>query len=170
MPKSKIDLHLAGLLFVGNMDFMHLDTRKTKTALEAMSALQNAVTNWGCLLLASGGAFKPTKCFYHLILLKWMANGTWRYKGNHDNPAFQLQVPLANGNMAPIKHLSVNSPSSTLSPMTCPSGSSVGAFIQMWEKAQGWIDRVIVEKLNRWLVWFYWTINSTRWYFLALAA
>ena len=75
-PISKIDLHLASLLFVDDTDLMHLDTRKTKTALEAMSILQNAVTNWGHLLIASGGALKPAKCFYHLILFKWMANGT----------------------------------------------------------------------------------------------
>jgi hypothetical protein len=83
-----------------------------------------------------------------------MANGTWCYKGNHDNPAFQLRVSLANGDMAPIEHLSVDSPSKTLGSMTCSSGSGKGAFIQMREKAQGWIDRVIVGKLNRWHVWF----------------
>jgi hypothetical protein len=69
-PISKIDLHLAGLLFVDGMDLKHLDTRKTKTALEAMSALQNAVINWGHLLVASGGMLKPAKCFYYLILFK----------------------------------------------------------------------------------------------------
>ncbi len=87
-PISKINMHLAGLLFVDNTDLIHLHTRKTETALEAMSALQDTVTNWGRLLMGSGSALKPAKCFYHLILFKWMADGTWRYKGNHNNPAF----------------------------------------------------------------------------------
>ena len=54
-PISKLDLHLAGSLFVNDTDLMHLDTHKSETALEAMEALQDAVTNWGCLLIAMGG-------------------------------------------------------------------------------------------------------------------
>jgi hypothetical protein len=38
--------------------------------------------------------------------------------------------------------------------MTCLSGSSNGALTQIQEKAQGWIDRAIAGKLNRWHVWF----------------
>jgi hypothetical protein len=56
--------------------------------------------------------------------------------------------------MAPIDHLSINSPSKTLGSMTCPSGSSEGAFTPMREKAQGWVNRAIVGKLNRQQVWF----------------
>ena len=130
-PISKLDLHLAGSLFVNDTDLMHLDTHKSETALEAMEALQDAVTNWGRLLIATGGALKPAKCFYHLISFLWKPDGTWRYNDNHKNPAFQLHVPLANGDMAPIKHLSVDSPSKTLSLMTCPSGSCKGAFTQI---------------------------------------
>jgi hypothetical protein len=113
-PISKLDLHLAGSLFVDDTDLMHLDTHKSKTALEAMEALQDAVTNWRRLLIATGGALKPAKCFYHLISFLWKPDGTWHYNDNHKNPAFQLHVPLANGDMAPIKHLSVDSPSKTL--------------------------------------------------------
>ncbi len=130
-PISKLDLHLAGSLFVNNTDLMHLDTHKSETALEAMEALQDAVTNWGCLLIAMGGVLKPVKYFYHLISFSWKPDGTWRYDDNHKNPVFQLHVPLANGDMAPIEHLSVDSPSKTLGSMTCPSGSCKGTFTQM---------------------------------------
>ncbi len=148
-PISKLNLHLAGSLFVNNTDLMHLGTHKRKTALEVMEALQDAVTNWGRLLIARGGALKPAKCFYHLISFSRKPDGTWRYDDNHKNPAFQLHVPLANRDMAPIEHhLSVDSPSKTLGLMTCPSGSCEGAFTQMREKAQGWIDRAIGGKLN----------------------
>ncbi len=95
-----------------------------------------------------GGGLKHAKCSYHLISFSWKPDGTWHYDDNHENPAFQLHVPLANGDMAPIKHLSVDSPSKTLGLMTCPSSSSKGAFTQMREKAQRWIDRAIGEKLN----------------------
>jgi hypothetical protein len=39
-----------------------------------------------------------------------MADGTWRYNANHENPDFQICVPLGNGKTAPIEHLSVDFP------------------------------------------------------------
>jgi hypothetical protein len=108
--------------------------------MEGLCALQDVVTNWGCLLIAMGGALKPAKHFYNLISFKLMAAGAWQYEPNHDNPAFQICVPLANSDMAPIGHLLVDSPSKTLESMMCLSGSSKGVFNQNRGKAQGWID------------------------------
>ncbi len=100
-PISKLNLHLDGSLFVDDTDLMHLDTHKSKTALEAMKALQDAVTNLGRLLIATEGVLKPAKCFYDLISFSWKLDGAWRYDDNHKNPAFQLHVPLANGKYGP---------------------------------------------------------------------
>jgi hypothetical protein len=40
--------------------------------------LQEAITNWGklLLLLATGGALKPIKCFFHLISFAWKEDGS----------------------------------------------------------------------------------------------
>ncbi len=138
-PITKKKLHLAGLLFVDDTDLKHLNTTKTETTTEALAALQGAVMNWGRLLIVSGGALKPAKYFYHLISFQWMADGTWRYNANHENPDFQICVPLGNGELAPIEHLSVDSPTKMLGSMICPSGCSNGAFAQMMEKTQGWV-------------------------------
>ncbi len=83
-----------------------------------------------------------------------MADGTWGYESNHEKPAFQICIPLADGNTVSIDHLSVNSSSKTFGSMTCLSGSSKGTFNQIQEKGQGWIDQVIAGKLNRWHIWF----------------
>jgi hypothetical protein len=153
-PTTKKKLHLAGLLFVDNTDLKHLNMTKTETTMEALAALQGAVMNWGRLLITSGGALKPAKCFYHLISFQWMANGTWRYDANHENPDFQIRVPLGNSELAPIEHLSVDSPTKMLGLMTCPSGCSNGAFAQMTEKAQGWVARTFGGNLNCRHIWF----------------
>jgi hypothetical protein len=41
--------------------------KKVETIVEAHAALQNSIHNWGCILIATGGALKPEKCDYHLI-------------------------------------------------------------------------------------------------------
>ena len=93
--------------------------------------IQEAIINWGQLLLASGGALKPIKCFLHLISLKWNADGKWSYKNNEESKEFRAVVPLADGSFAQIEHLGVNEPTKTLGSMTCPSGSNKGAIKDM---------------------------------------
>ncbi len=53
-----------------------------------------------------------------------------------------------------MEPLLVNSPTKTLGLMTSPSGCSHGFFVQIQEKAQGWIDQAIGVKLNRRHIWF----------------
>ena len=81
-PITNKSIHLAGTLFVDDTDMEHLDLNKMETRNEAHQALQESIINWGHLLLATGGALKPEKCFYHIISFSWKPDGTWRYEVN----------------------------------------------------------------------------------------
>ena len=59
--------------------------------------MQNSIDNWGKLLTASEGAFKPNKCFSHLISFKCRADGRWKYKANEEDEKFDIYVPLPDG-------------------------------------------------------------------------
>ena len=61
-------------------------------AEDTFFGIQDAIINWGQLLLASGGALKPAKCFFHLISFKWNADGKWSYKNNEENKEFRAVV------------------------------------------------------------------------------
>ena len=63
------------LLLVDDTDVIHFDMEKNETALETHVNLQEGVASWGNLLMASGGALKPVKCFYYLISFEWNAQG-----------------------------------------------------------------------------------------------
>jgi hypothetical protein len=64
---TKQSTHLAGSIFVDDTDVEHLNMNKSETVTEAHGALQESITNWGRLLIATGGTLKPAKCFYHVI-------------------------------------------------------------------------------------------------------
>ena len=66
---------MVGTLFVDDTDLEHLDMTKRKTVMEVHEDFQGSLLNWGKLLLATGGALKPAKC-YHLISFAWHADGT----------------------------------------------------------------------------------------------
>ena len=55
--------HLAALLFVDNTDLIHINIKAEETVTVAHQAMQDSISNWGQLLIASGGAFRPPNCF-----------------------------------------------------------------------------------------------------------
>lgn len=111
------------------------------------------MTNWGRLLIATGGSLKPSKCFYHLISFSWKPDGTWGYDANEEDEGLQLDIPLPDGSSATIEHCGVDQAHKTLGTMTCPSGKSDAMIAHMKERAQGWIGQAISAKLPRRNVW-----------------
>jgi hypothetical protein len=83
-PILEISDQLVGGFFVDDTDLMHV----VEMIVEAHSHLQESVINWVSLLIATGGALKPTKCSYYLISFRWKANGTWMYENTFYVPIF----------------------------------------------------------------------------------
>jgi hypothetical protein len=153
-PITKKEMHLVGMLFVNDTDLEHVNVTKNKMAMEAHGEMQSSILNWGQILIATGGALKPAKFFYHLTSFLWKPDGSWMYDQNKKKPTLSIMVPLSDGSHPPIEHLTVTVPTKTLGSMTCPTGCSDGAIAQMVEKAQGWIERARSGKLHKCNLWF----------------
>ncbi len=52
---------MAGIIYVDDTDLVHFRMDEDQGKDEAFYWLQGAITNWGKLLLATGGALKPVK-------------------------------------------------------------------------------------------------------------
>jgi hypothetical protein len=130
-PITKKEMNLVGMLFVDDTDLEHFNITKNEMETEAHEEMQSSILNWGQILIATGGALKPAKCFYHLISFSWKPDGSWIYNQNEMKPMLSIMVPLLDGSHAPIKHLAVTVPTKTLGSMTCPTGCSDGAITQM---------------------------------------
>ena len=146
--------HIAGNLFVDDTDLIHLNMINKESKVMAHDEFQNSIINWGKLLIATGGALKPSKCSYYLISFMWNKEGQWKYEQNEVAEEWEIGVPLADGNMAAIEHLSVDSAVKTLGSMTCPSGSNKAAIIRMKSQCDEWYNRLIIGSLSRREVWF----------------
>ena len=70
--------------------------------------------------MATGGAFKPPKCFYYLVLFSWRKDGKWRYASNEGDKELAIVVPMPNDKEARIEHLSVDTAKETLGVHTSP--------------------------------------------------
>ncbi len=130
-PISSKEGHLIGGLYVDNTDLFHLDMQVNENVHQAHTNLQDAIINWGKLLIATSGALKPIKCSYYLILFRWKPDGTWVYADNVGNDDFSIGFPLADGSLAGIEQLPVTTTVNTLGSMTCPAGSNKAGLDQM---------------------------------------
>jgi hypothetical protein len=113
-PITNKTIHLAGTLFVDDTNLEHLDLNKTESISKFHKALQDSILSWGRLILATGGALKPAKLFYHMIFFSWKPDGSWKYYVNDKVPKLSILVPLADGSLAPIDHLPVTTPTKPL--------------------------------------------------------
>lgn len=153
-PVTKESASFAAILFVDDCDLLHIDMTRDDTALVTFNRMQASVTNWGNLLIGSGGSYKPPKCFHHLISFGWSRTGEWFYEMNHSNPAYEMVVPLPDGTTDSIEHLSVFTSKKTLGVWTEPAGTGDGALAAMKEKADEWISRAKDGLLQRRDIWF----------------
>ena len=138
-----VKANIAAILFVDDIDIIHLTMDKSETAVEAHAALQASVTNWGNLLIASGGALKPPKCFSHIFYFCWKSNGTWRYDASKNNEDMVIRVPTPTGEDQEIDNLLADRAKETLGVFTAPSGCSAKAVEVMKGKASDWTGRAL---------------------------
>ena len=153
-PVTGVKFLLAAVLFVDDCDLIHIDMVNEESALESFDKMQSSVRNWGMLLIATGGSYKPDKCFHHLISFVWDRKGKWSYAANHDNPNYTMVVPMPDGTEVEIDHLPVTQARETLGVWSSPDGNASESLVQMKEKAQEWIDRAKEGRLRRRDVWF----------------
>ena len=155
-PITRREGTLSAILFVDDTDILHLNMTRLEILEETHEALQSSVTSWGEKLIATGGALKPSKCFYYLVDFEWLEDGSWRYRELEEEELvqYQIRVPLADGQSQQIEYLKPDDARKTLGCMTCPAGDNTKALERMRTQAQGWIDDITNGKLQRRQVWF----------------
>ncbi len=140
-PITKLSSHLSAILYVDNTDLLHINLEEDESVAKVHESIQASVENWGNLLIATGGALQPAKCFYLIISFEW-SKGEWNYRNNSIQGDFGVTVPLLGGKKAEIGHRPVTHLEKTLGAMTSPDGDSSGAIRMMQGKVQEWVALV----------------------------
>ena len=63
-PMSLVCHSLSAILYVDDTDLLHINMDAEESIVEVHTAIQQAIENWGRLLIATGWTLKPDKCFY----------------------------------------------------------------------------------------------------------
>jgi hypothetical protein len=139
-PVSKKLKDLACILYVDDTDLLQLCQEEDDSTTTAHTALQSSITCWGNLLIATGGALKPQKCFYYVIGYKWDSRGKWSYEDLNITAPLNITVPQPNGTPVSIQQLPVSTPSTTLGGTSCPAGTQA-MLAAMSDKAIAWASQ-----------------------------
>jgi hypothetical protein len=70
-PVTQLQQHLSAILYVNNMDLLHINLTRDEMVDDVHYAIQESVNSWGNLLVAIGGVLQPAKCFYSIISFDW---------------------------------------------------------------------------------------------------
>jgi hypothetical protein len=132
---------------------LHINLTKHESIDKVHLAIQESVNSWGNLLIPTGGALQPAKCFFSIISFEWK-NGNWSYESNASKQELGITVLLPGGGRASINHKLVEHAEKTLGAMTLPNGNSNSGIKMMQEKAQQWINVVRNGHLHQRNVWF----------------
>ena len=100
-PITHLKHHLSAILYVDNMDLLHINLSKDETVDKVHSAIQDSVNSWGNLLIATEVVLQPAKCFYSIISFKWR-DGEWCYADYTLRGEFGVYVPLPRGKKRPL--------------------------------------------------------------------
>ncbi len=150
---SQVQCSLSAILYVNDTDLLHLNMDTNESVQEVHIALQQAIENWGRLLIATGGSLKPEKCFFHLLDFARTQQGGWQYVAHHKDNTAAIYVPLPDGTMTAITHRAVDDSQKTLGVVTCPSRNSNGSLSQMKEKSQKWLGSLTAGRLHCRMMW-----------------
>ena len=105
---SNLTGYLEAILFVDDTDMIHINLKAEETATVAHQYMKDSISNWGQLIIASGGAFKPPKCFYQLISFFCNTDNSWTHEKNEDVKDFNISVPMQDGSQVQIEHAAVD--------------------------------------------------------------
>ncbi len=152
-PVTSLQKHLSAILYVDDTDIIHINLTRNETVNKVHRRIQESVNSWGNLLIATGGALQPAKCFYSIISFKW-DRGAWGYASNKSKAELGIKVPLLGGGRAWIGHKSVSHAKKMLGAMTSPDGNCHAAIRMMQDKTQQWANDVRNGKLHRRNIWF----------------
>ena len=128
---SNLTGHLASLFFVDDIDLIHINLKVEETITVAHQATQDSISKWGQFLIASGGSFKPPKCFYHLISFCYNTDGSWAYKNDENLEDFHISVPVPYVSQLQIEHAAVDTAREALGFCKSPVGDSKYALETM---------------------------------------
>ena len=148
---------LAAIIYVDDTDLLHWAKFYGIEDEEFVGQVQEATTDWGMLVHATGGAVKPSKSFWYLMSWKFH-KGKARLKTKQELARFSITIPQSDGTTAAIPLEANDVTKKTLGVWGNPLNQPTVPLVKLKEKGLDWVDKLRVRPLERKLTWL--SLNS----------
>jgi len=153
---SQHAMNLVCFAFMDDTNLVHSTFGPSLTSAELFNEVQAVLLTWESLLLATGGALKPSKSYWYYLDYSCV-RGVWKPKRIQDAPG---ELILHNkGTPYTIQRLEVHKAREALGIMSCPDCSMEDQVEAMQAKVAKWVDGIRTEHINATNAWY--CLNST---------
>lgn len=132
---------LAAVIYVDDTDLLIRASSRDLTIADFYDQCQSAVTDWGRIVLATGGYLKASKCFWYMMAWKWH-KGVPSLRSLNQLPNYKLYIPQKSGVDAAVPLRCVTVAEETLGVWSCPSGDFGVHVSKKMEKGHLWVERL----------------------------
>jgi hypothetical protein len=149
LPVSGTPIKFMGEIFVDNTDLLTM-LQDVFSVTEILPIAQANLDKWASLLIATGGALNPSKCYWYMISYK-CRNGEWEY---NNNTRHKLTILLPGGDRTEIAQLLVTEGKKMLVVWSSPTGLDTKHLQEMvFGKTSNWVGRLKNAHLPVHLAW-----------------
>jgi hypothetical protein len=136
---------LSAVLYVDDSDLFHMAIRAPSDE-EFLQLFQSATNDWAGLVHATGGPFKPQKCFWYMLSWIWK-NGKARLKTLYELPQNSLYIPQPDRTRVPIHLKAISNPEKKLGMYTCLMGNFSYHVAQLLTAGSEYAERLGSRRL-----------------------
>jgi hypothetical protein len=132
---------LAAIIYVDDTDLLLRANSRDMSTDEFYDQCQAAVTDWGQIVLATGGFLKASKCFWYMMAWRWV-KGVPQLRPLSQLPNYKLYIPQKSGTPAAIPLRCVTDAEETLGVWSCPAGDFGVHVAKRMEAGHLWVERL----------------------------
>lgn len=139
---------LAAIIYVDDTDLLHWGKEYGISDADFLEDVQRATFDWSKIVQATGGAIKPSKCFWYLLSWKFK-QGKPILKDDSELPNFDMCIDQPDGTPAPIPRYSNDHTKKTLGVWNNPLNHPKVPLEQLKETGLEWTDALQKRPLER---------------------
>ncbi len=148
-PVSRTPIEFMGEIFVDDTDLLTM-LQDVFSVTEILPIAQANLDKWASLLIATGSALNPSKCYWYMISYKCQ-NGEWEYDNNTQH---KLMILLPGGDRTEIVQLLVMEGKKMLGVWSSPTGLDTKHLQEVvFGKTSNWVGRLKNAHLPVHLAW-----------------
>ena len=141
-------LTITAVMYVDDADILLAQLHQAETTESLMRRTQKAANEWRKGIVQTGGALRPEKCKWYLLLFIWK-NAEWKIQDGINTPQYTLQIKDTDNIPITVERLAPKIGLKGLGVHIAPDGSNADQVKALSKKIRDWNELIRTSYLNK---------------------